>query len=81
MSDNNQKQDENRLIAERREKLNALREEGNAFPNNFRRDSYAQDLQDQYGDKTKEELEEAAITVSIAGRVMLNRGAFGVFKI
>ncbi|WP_067865896.1 lysine--tRNA ligase [Neptuniibacter marinus] len=80
MSDNNQKQDENRLIAERREKLNALREEGNAFPNNFRRDSYAQDLQDQYGDKTKEELEEAAITVSIAGRVMLNRGAFGVVQ-
>ncbi|KXJ54769.1 MAG: lysine--tRNA ligase [Neptuniibacter sp. Phe_28] len=80
MSDNNQKQDENRLIAERREKLNALREEGNAFPNNFRRDSYAQDLQDQYGDKTKEELDEAAITVSIAGRVMLNRGAFGVIQ-
>ena len=80
MSDNNQKQDENRLIAERREKLNALRAEGNAFPNNFRRDSYAQDLQDQYGDKTKEELEEAAITVSIAGRVMLNRGAFGVVQ-
>jgi lysyl-tRNA synthetase class 2 len=80
MSDNTQKQDENRLIAERREKLNGLREEGNAYPNNFRRDTYAQDLQDQYGDKTKEELEEAAITVSIAGRVMLNRGAFGVVQ-
>lgn len=80
MSDNTQKQDENRLIAERREKLNGLREEGNAYPNDFRRDTYAQDLQDQYGDKTKEELEEAAITVSIAGRVMLNRGAFGVIQ-
>lgn len=80
MSDNTPKQDDNRLIAERREKLNALREEGNAYPNSFRRDSYAQDLQDQYGGKTKEELEEAAITVSIAGRVMLNRGAFGVVQ-
>ena len=80
MSDNTQKQDENRLIAERREKLNALREEGNAFPNAFRRDSYAQDLQSEYGDKTKEELEEAGIKVSIAGRVMLNRGAFGVVQ-
>ncbi len=80
MSDNTQKQDENRLIAERREKLNALREAGNAFPNNFRRDSYAQDLQTQYGDKSKEELEEAGIKVSIAGRVMLNRGAFGVIQ-
>ena len=80
MSDNTQKQDENRLIAERREKLNALREEGNAFPNAFRRDSYAQDLQSEYGEKTKEELEEAGIKVSIAGRVMLNRGAFGVVQ-
>jgi len=80
MSDNTQKQDENRLIAERREKLNGLREEGNAFPNNFRRDSYAEDLQAQYGDKSKEELAEAGIKVSIAGRVMLNRGAFGVIQ-
>lgn len=80
MSDNSQPQDENRLIAERREKLNARREEGNAFPNSFRRDSYAQDLQEEYGDKTKEELAEAGITVSIAGRVMLNRGAFGVIQ-
>ncbi len=80
MSDNTQKQDDNRLIAERREKLNALREAGNAFPNTFRRDSYAQDLQEQYGDKSKEELAEAGIQVSIAGRVMLNRGAFGVIQ-
>ncbi|WP_261843952.1 lysine--tRNA ligase [Aliamphritea ceti] len=80
MSDNTQQQDENRLIAERREKLNGLREAGQAFPNAFRRDSYAQDLQDTYGEKSKEELEEMAITVSIAGRVMLNRGAFGVVQ-
>lgn len=80
MSDNTQKQDDNRLIAERREKLAALREEGNAFPNSFRRDSYAADLQKQYGEKTKEELAEAGIKVSIAGRVMLNRGAFGVIQ-
>ncbi|MGH1460607.1 MAG: lysine--tRNA ligase [Neptuniibacter sp.] len=80
MSDNTQKQDDNRLIAERREKLNALREEGNAFPNAFRRDSYAADLQEKYGDKTKEELETAGIKVSVAGRVMLNRGAFGVVQ-
>ncbi|EDO25434.1 predicted protein, partial [Nematostella vectensis] len=75
-----QKVDENRLIAERREKLNALREAGNAFPNSFRRDSYAQDLQDKYGDYSKEALEAEKITVSIAGRVMLNRGSFGVVQ-
>jgi len=80
MSDNTQKQDDNRLIAERRDKLSALREEGNAFPNAFRRDSYAADLQEQYGEKSKEELANAGIKVSIAGRVMLNRGAFGVIQ-
>ncbi|MBA4503527.1 lysine--tRNA ligase [Marinobacterium marinum] len=84
MSDNNVQQnvqqDENRLIAERREKLAALRQEGNAFPNTFRRDSYAEDLQQAHGDKSKEELEEAGIRVSVAGRVMLNRGAFMVLQ-
>ncbi|MBV0934113.1 lysine--tRNA ligase [Marinobacterium weihaiense] len=80
MSDNNVQQDENRLIAERREKLAALRQEGNAFPNTFRRDSYAEDLQQAHGDKSKEELEAAAIRVSVAGRVMLNRGAFMVLQ-
>jgi lysyl-tRNA synthetase class 2 len=84
MSDNNVQQtvqqDENRLIAERREKLAALRQEGNAFPNTFRRDSYAEDLQQAHGDKSKEELEQAGIRVAVAGRVMLNRGAFMVLQ-
>ena len=80
MSDNTQPQDENRLIAERREKLDALRAEGKAFVNDFRRDSYAQDLQNMYGEKTKEELAEAGIVVSVAGRIMLNRGAFMVLQ-
>ncbi len=80
MSDNSQPQDENRLIAERREKLNQRREQGNAFPNAFRRDSYAGDLQQAHGDKSKEELEQAGIEVSISGRVMLNRGAFAVLQ-
>ena len=79
MSDNTQL-DENRLIAERREKLSALREQGQAFPNAFRRDSYAEDLQSEHGEKSKEELEAAGIKVSIAGRVMLNRGAFMVIQ-
>ncbi|NQZ33010.1 MAG: lysine--tRNA ligase [Oceanospirillaceae bacterium] len=80
MSDINEQQDENRLIAERRAKLDILKAAGNAYPNKFRRDTYAQDLFEQYGEKTKEELAELEITVSIAGRVMLNRGAFGVIQ-
>ena len=73
-------EEENRLIALRKEKLAAEREKGNAFPNDFRRDSYAGDLQKQYADKSKEELEAAAIPVKVAGRIMLNRGAFMVIQ-
>lgn len=82
MSDNQdlQPQDENKLIAERRSKLKKLREQGNAFPNDFRRENYCADLQARYGDKSKEELEELGVRVSVAGRVMLNRGAFIVIQ-
>ena len=59
-------QEENKLIAQRKEKLAAVREQGNAFPNDFRRDSYCADLQKQYADKSKEELAEAAIPASPA---------------
>ena len=38
-------EEENKLIAQRKEKLAAVREQGNAFPNDFRRDSYCADLQ------------------------------------
>ena len=73
---NDQPLDENKLIAERRTKLNALREQGQAFPNSFRPDSKAQTLQETYGDKTKPELEEAALVFAVAGRIIRNRGAF-----
>ena len=33
--------DENKLIAQRREKLALIRENGSAFPNDFRRDCMA----------------------------------------
>jgi len=73
-------EEENKLIAQRKEKLAAVRSIGNAFPNDFRRDSYCKDLQEKYADKSKEELEAAAIPVKIAGRIMLNRGAFMVLQ-
>ena len=72
--------DENRLIAERRAKLNEWRESGEAFPNHFRRDSLAADLQKQYGELSKEELEEKQIQVAVAGRLMLDRKAFKVLQ-
>ena len=72
--------EDNKLIAERRAKLAALREQGNPFPNDFRRDATAAELQAKYGDKSKEELEGLGIKVAIAGRMMLDRKAFKVVQ-
>ena len=68
--------DENSLIAERRAKLTALRGQGIAFPNDFRRNEYAGDLQAEYADKelwTAEALEAAHRQVKMAGRLMAKR--------
>jgi len=65
--------DENKLIVQRREKLAKLREDGNAFPNHFRRDSLAAALHDKYDKYSKEELAEKNFRVSVAGRMMLQR--------
>ncbi|MCM2330870.1 lysyl-tRNA synthetase, class 2 [Geopseudomonas sagittaria] len=74
-------EEENKLIALRKEKLAALRDsQAIAFPNDFRRDSYCNDLQKQYVEAGKEELEAQQIKVSVAGRIMLNRGAFMVIQ-
>ncbi|AKX59241.1 lysine--tRNA ligase [Thiopseudomonas alkaliphila] len=73
-------EEENQLIALRKEKLAAARAKGNAFPNDFRREHYCADLQKQYADVSKEDLEAQAIPVKVAGRIMLNRGAFMVIQ-
>lgn len=65
--------DENQLITLRRKKLGELREAGVAFPNTFKREFYAEDLQQQYIDKDKPWFEENEIRVSVAGRMMLKR--------
>lgn len=72
--------EENKLIALRKEKLASERAKGNAFPNDFRREHYCADIQKKYVDDSKEQLVEAAIPVKIAGRIMLNRGAFMVVQ-
>lgn len=76
----NVEQDENKLIAERRAKLGAIREQRNAFPNTFRRENYCADLQEAHGEKTKEELEGLGLPVKVAGRVVRNRGSFMVIQ-
>jgi len=70
MSEENQVQDENKLIAERRAKLAALRENGQAFPSDFRRNVVAGELHAKYGEMSKEELEAEGVRVAVAGRMM-----------
>ena len=68
--------DENHLIAERRAKLAALRGQGGAFPNDFRRVDFAGDLQDEHADTgqwTGEALEASGRSVAIAGRILAKR--------
>jgi lysyl-tRNA synthetase, class II len=65
--------DTNQIIEERKAKLKALRGEGNAFPNDFRRTHLAADLHRDYDAKSNEELEPEAAKVAVAGRMMLKR--------
>jgi lysyl-tRNA synthetase class 2 len=65
--------DDNKIIAERREKLRELREQGVAYPNDFRPTHHAEDLQVQYEHADKEALEANPLEVAIAGRMMLKR--------
>lgn len=65
--------DENHVIAERRDKLKALREKGPAFPNDFRPGHQSGELHAQYDALDAEALEAKAVAVSVAGRMMLKR--------
>jgi lysyl-tRNA synthetase class 2 len=67
--------DDNKIIAERRAKLAALREKGVAFPNDFRPQHKAAELHEKFGARTREELEAEEIPVVLAGRMMLRREA------
>ncbi len=71
-------QDENQLMAERREKLKALRQlqlegKGIAFPNDFKPTDHAADLFAAHAGQTPEGLVEQAATAKVAGRMMLKR--------
>ncbi len=65
--------DTNELIAQRRSKLNELRAKGNAYPNDFERDTLAADIHADYENKTEPELEAEPIHVKVAGRIMTRR--------
>ncbi len=68
-----QTQDEHKLIAERRAKLTALRELGMAFPNDFRRNVMAGELHAKYSEVDADALEADPVRVAVAGRMMSRR--------
>ncbi|MDT8428213.1 MAG: lysine--tRNA ligase [Pseudomonadales bacterium] len=72
--------EENKLIAQRKEKLAILRAAGNPFPNDFRRDSTASELEAAHGEQTREELETLGRKVKVAGRIIRMRGPFMVLQ-
>jgi lysyl-tRNA synthetase class 2 len=65
--------DDNTLIAERRDKLSAIRKRGIAFPNDFKPRHHALELQRRHGGQPNEEIEPLALEVALAGRMMLKR--------
>ena len=65
--------DDNQLIAERREKLAAIRAQGIAFPNDFKPRDHAADLQRANEGRDNEALDAAPVTACVGGRMMLKR--------
>jgi lysyl-tRNA synthetase class 2 len=65
--------DSNQIVEERRAKLKALRAQGSAFPNDFRRTHLAVDLHEACAGKDNAELEAVPAHAAVAGRMMLKR--------
>lgn len=74
-ADNQQhvQQDQNEQVVQRKSKLSALREKGQAYPNDFNRDTLAQDVYANYDAFSKEILDEKHARVKLAGRIMTRR--------
>ena len=71
MTDNTD--DQNKLILERRKKLESLREGGFNYPRGLEIDAYSQDLQEQFASLTGEDLQSRNKEVMVAGRMMAKR--------
>ena len=67
------KEDQNKLVEERRNKLLSMRKEGFNYPISIDIDTTVKDLFEAYGESTREEVSDANKTVKIAGRMMAKR--------
>jgi len=65
--------DDNHIIAERRGKLQGLREQGVAWPNDFRPDTTAAELQQRFAKLDNEQLEQVDERFAVAGRMLAKR--------
>ena len=65
--------EQNKLILERRKKLESLREGGFNFPRGLEIDAYADDLQEEFASLSGEELQSRNKEVRVAGRMMAKR--------
>jgi lysyl-tRNA synthetase class 2 len=73
MNETRDERDVNHLIAERRAKLGRLRGQGIAYPNDFRRDTTAEQLHLAYGAHPAEWFEANPTQAVVAGRMMFKR--------
>lgn len=71
--ENNQGEETHRLIAQRKEKLATWRAEGKAFPNDFRPDALADELQRAHADDDADTLAANEKVVAVAGRLLAKR--------
>jgi lysyl-tRNA synthetase, class II len=62
-----------KVVEERRAKLTELRTRGNPFPNDFDRKHFAGELHRAHAEREKEALEANAVSVAVAGRMLLKR--------
>lgn len=69
----NPSHDESPIIAERREKLKSIRQQGVAFPNDFKPEHTAAALHAELDGLDNEALEGLSRSVAVAGRMMLKR--------
>ena len=65
--------EDNKLILERKKKLQALSELTPIYPNDFKRDTSTKELITKYSNETKENLEKEDVSFSIAGRLLTIR--------
>jgi lysyl-tRNA synthetase class 2 len=70
---NENEPEEHDIFALRKARLDELRKQGNAFPNDFRRKDVASALHAEFGEHSKEELEALTTETAVAGRVVLRR--------